>query len=253
MRKLTPQEERIEKAKVLLSEGKVSRKRDGSFKVCSSLEQIFYMVSQNGGWHCTCPDNQFRGCKCKHIWAVEMFEDSKNFSKEVATVASKKQFHAEADVVAVNENDLPKRLGLLLRNGEGQEKWFSMWGNGERLPAVDKGDRISITYVQKPPKKQGGEPFLNILELSRLTARGGEQAEDGINDRIWDQVEKDLAQQVRIRAAVAIKAAAQSGLAQDMDDLFSLAESSYDWLKTKEEAEIAKALRKEVSEEEPGS
>ena len=49
-----------------------------------SVEDSFYLVkSQSGngkyevsltehGWSCTCPDHEFRGVKCKHIWAVEI-------------------------------------------------------------------------------------------------------------------------------------------------------------------------------------
>lgn len=251
MRRLTPQEKRIERAKVLLSEGRISREQDGSFRVQSSLEQIWYSIQLNGdgSFHCTCPDHQFRGVKCKHIWAVELYEDSNNY-KEVADMAKKqKQFQAEAEVVAVNENDLPRRLGLLLRNGRGEEKWFSMWKNDDQvLPGVEEGDRVKITYVQKPGKK-GKDPFLNIIDLEFLEP--GDGKEDP-NERVREVLARDLQREVSIRAAVAVKAAAQWGWAQDMDDLLACANTIYDWLKAKEEAEVEEALGKEVSEEESG-
>lgn len=43
-----------------------------SYRVLSQSGNSSYLISQvEDGWSCECPDHQFRGVKCKHIFAVE--------------------------------------------------------------------------------------------------------------------------------------------------------------------------------------
>ena len=173
------------------------------------------------------------------------------------------QYQAEAEIVAVNERDLPKRLGLLLRNGEGKERWFSWWNDGKGFHDLREGDRVRITYCLKPSKQKDGEPFLNILDLEVLGGKGeGEaelpkegaergrgatetEAEDGLEDYLL----QELRQRVAIRVAVAAKAAASWGWAKDMEDFELLANAIYRWLAKKEEEELQKEVQKILGEE----
>lgn len=187
-----------------------------------------------------------------------------NQTKAKSRSESKKEkvFQAEAEVVALNERDLPRRLGLLLRNSKGQEKWFSWWRGGRHgnFPSLSEGDLVRIAYCQKPPKKKGGEPFLNILELEVIDIDededGAQEAIDEVevspNERVREILAEELRREVSIRAAVAVKAAAAWGWAKDMDGLLACAEEIYKWLKAKEEEELAEAnlLGEEVSVEE---
>jgi len=51
----------------------VTRVDGSSYSVVSQSDNGSYLVSlTEEGWTCECPDYQFRGFKCKHIWAVEL-------------------------------------------------------------------------------------------------------------------------------------------------------------------------------------
>ena len=50
----------------------ISRKKSGVWSVPSPSGGSRYSVELDGNTpHCTCPDHEFRGEKCKHIYAVE--------------------------------------------------------------------------------------------------------------------------------------------------------------------------------------
>ncbi|MGH2638574.1 MAG: SWIM zinc finger family protein, partial [Rhabdochlamydiaceae bacterium] len=52
--------------------GAVTRCDETTYKVKSqSSNTIYEIVSTERGWTCQCPDQRFRGVKCKHIWGVE--------------------------------------------------------------------------------------------------------------------------------------------------------------------------------------
>jgi transposase len=50
---------------------RIDKKDDGSFTVPSSTGNGRYTVQLGDAPKCTCPDYETRGCKCKHIYAVE--------------------------------------------------------------------------------------------------------------------------------------------------------------------------------------
>ncbi|MHA1872640.1 MAG: IS1/IS1595 family N-terminal zinc-binding domain-containing protein, partial [Candidatus Heimdallarchaeaceae archaeon] len=52
------------------------------FKIHSQSKDKDYIVSNNGGWHCTCPDHQFRNVECKHINAVKFYLKLKEKMKD---------------------------------------------------------------------------------------------------------------------------------------------------------------------------
>jgi len=52
--------------------GSINRLDETTYKVKSQRLDMYYEVlSTERGWSCQCADHQFRGVKCKHIWAVE--------------------------------------------------------------------------------------------------------------------------------------------------------------------------------------
>jgi transposase len=65
-----PREERGQQIAAL---AKVTRREDGSWRVPSMSGNDPYTVRLGHEPHCTCPDHETRGCKCKHIFAVEYF------------------------------------------------------------------------------------------------------------------------------------------------------------------------------------
>jgi transposase len=50
---------------------KITRRKDGSWRVPSASGKDPYTVHLGETPHCTCPDHETRGCKCKHIYATE--------------------------------------------------------------------------------------------------------------------------------------------------------------------------------------
>jgi hypothetical protein len=50
---------------------RITKKDDGSWLVPSQAGAGRYLVKVGDAPHCTCPDYEQRGGKCKHIWAVE--------------------------------------------------------------------------------------------------------------------------------------------------------------------------------------
>ena len=134
--------------------------------------------------------------------------------------AKPKTYEARGVVEAVNRKD-PRKLGLLLRNADGVEKWFTLWKGKGDLPQVEEGDTVEFSYVVKPGRN-GGDPFLNIIDLE-VTGKSEEGSDDS----------QDQERAVEIRAAVALKAAASSGLAAKGDEVLELAEQFFNWLDAK--------------------
>jgi transposase-like protein len=68
----TPINNREERGKqIAVSHEQVLRVVDGFYRVKSQSKDRYYDVNNTQiGWKCNCPDHQFRGAKCKHIWAV---------------------------------------------------------------------------------------------------------------------------------------------------------------------------------------
>ncbi len=67
---------RMERARELLSQGKVSPGRaPGQYFVRSQSKPVTYFVSLNPPWKptCTCPDFTHRQRLCKHILAARMY------------------------------------------------------------------------------------------------------------------------------------------------------------------------------------
>ncbi len=55
------------------ADGQVRRIDEHCYRVHSQSRDAEYdVVSTETGWNCSCPDFQFRGLKCKHIWGVEI-------------------------------------------------------------------------------------------------------------------------------------------------------------------------------------
>jgi transposase-like protein len=53
--------------------GWVRRVDETTYKVHSQSRDAEYdVISGELGWICSCPDSQYRGMKCKHVWAVEI-------------------------------------------------------------------------------------------------------------------------------------------------------------------------------------
>jgi putative transposase len=53
--------------------GWIQRVDENSYRVHSQTRDAEYqVVSTEAGWNCACPDFQYRGLKCKHIWGVEI-------------------------------------------------------------------------------------------------------------------------------------------------------------------------------------
>ena len=53
--------------------GWVQRVDENSYRVHSQTRDADYaVISTEAGWNCACPDFQYRGQKCKHIWGVEI-------------------------------------------------------------------------------------------------------------------------------------------------------------------------------------
>src|SRR5208282_1187370 len=53
--------------------GWVRRVDETTYMVHSQRLDREYRVEQTEtGWLCECPDSQFRGMKCKHVWGVEI-------------------------------------------------------------------------------------------------------------------------------------------------------------------------------------
>lgn len=65
--------------------GAVTRLDETTYKVKSQRTNAIYeIVSTERGWICNCPDQKYRGVKCKHVWAVEYsFEIRRLVKKEV--------------------------------------------------------------------------------------------------------------------------------------------------------------------------
>jgi len=62
---------REERGQQIATLAKVTRRDDGSWRVPSMSGNGLYTVRIGHEPHCTCPDHETRGCKCKHIYAVE--------------------------------------------------------------------------------------------------------------------------------------------------------------------------------------
>ena len=53
--------------------GWVQRVDENTYRVHSQTRDVEYqVVNTETGWNCACPDFQYRGMKCKHIWGVEI-------------------------------------------------------------------------------------------------------------------------------------------------------------------------------------
>jgi transposase-like protein len=65
---------REEKGQQLASiKGAVIFTLNNTYRVKSQTSKTFYYVTNTElGWRCTCPDHEFRGVRCKHIFAVEI-------------------------------------------------------------------------------------------------------------------------------------------------------------------------------------
>lgn len=67
------QDGRKERGLMIAQTSRIERNDKGDWKVPSQSGNGIYIVKSNGfGASCNCPDHQDRGCKCKHIWAVEL-------------------------------------------------------------------------------------------------------------------------------------------------------------------------------------
>jgi len=70
MQSLNPREERGQS--IARTQGQISRIDEQSYEVNSQSGNGKYsVISTEFGWACSCPDNQYRDVKCKHLWAVE--------------------------------------------------------------------------------------------------------------------------------------------------------------------------------------
>lgn len=64
---------RKERGREIAKTSRITKNEQGEWKVPSQSGHGVYTVKSNGfGAECDCPDHQGRGCKCKHIYAVEL-------------------------------------------------------------------------------------------------------------------------------------------------------------------------------------
>jgi len=67
--------------------GQIKRVQESRYLVKSQSGRGKYEVSFIGkDWSCSCPDHEFRGVKCKHIWAVEISKKIKDQVKKSVVI-----------------------------------------------------------------------------------------------------------------------------------------------------------------------
>ncbi len=70
----------------------------GNWKVPSQSGAGFYIVKSNGfGADCNCKDHEDRGCKCKHIWAVELIVTQQVDNEGNVTITQTKKITYKQD------------------------------------------------------------------------------------------------------------------------------------------------------------
>jgi len=69
-----PEDSRAARGRVIAeAPNQITRVFDNFYKVKSQSSNGEYEVIRDlAGWSCSCPDHEYRGMKCKHIWAVEL-------------------------------------------------------------------------------------------------------------------------------------------------------------------------------------
>ncbi len=73
---------REEKGKQIVAQDHIFQVTTTSFVVKSQSSSRFYNVEKTPiGWKCNCPDHEFRGSRCKHIWAAQICSGIKEQAK----------------------------------------------------------------------------------------------------------------------------------------------------------------------------
>jgi transposase len=88
-------EMRQERGQQIATVAKITPKKDGSWSVPSMSGNGKYSVRLGETPHCTCPDHETRGCKCKHIYAVEYTIEREENADGTTTVTETVQITAQ--------------------------------------------------------------------------------------------------------------------------------------------------------------
>ncbi len=110
--------------------GAVTRLDETCYKVASQRTREIYQIdSTERGWICNCPDQKYRGVKCKHIWAVE-------YSFQIRRLVKK-----EVVIEPINVSNCPKcKSDQIVKHGIRHNKY----GDIQRFSCKNCANRFTI-------------------------------------------------------------------------------------------------------------
>lgn len=95
---IQPQDYRKMRGQLIAQTSRIQKDDKGNWKVPSQSGHGVYVVKSNGfGATCNCKDHQDRGCKCKHIWAVELIVTQQIDSEGNVTITQTKRITYKQD------------------------------------------------------------------------------------------------------------------------------------------------------------